>query len=373
VERTRVWRLIAPHLEDPDPSPERDSGNDPATVAINSVRGEALHAAIRYALWVRRALLTEGAFEGIGSLPELAETVDRRLDRAVDPSRAIRAVLGEWFVGLVRLDQTWARSLVARLFPNDPASAVLFSAAWNGYVVFNQPQTEIFEILEAGYELAAERFEEVDEEIYMAANPRERLGEHLFFLRFSGSIDLVEDGIFARFWNVAPAQIRVHVLRDIGWSLEHGDPNMSAEVRARFERTWEWIFARSQEDHASLAAFGAWFGSRQLEDRWLLTRGREILAQGLLLDPDHPVLEALARMAGYHPVEVVEVLRLMIINDSDNDGVLGSTAAVRATLFTLLAAEEEAVREEATAIVHLLGGRGFTEFRDLVGPGDPGF
>ena len=67
-ERARVWRIIEPRLEDPDPSPDRDKDSEPATVAINSVRGEALHAAVRYALWVERALEAEESFAGIALL-----------------------------------------------------------------------------------------------------------------------------------------------------------------------------------------------------------------------------------------------------------------------------------------------------------------
>jgi hypothetical protein len=371
-ERARVWRLIEPHLDDPDPSPRREEGKDPATVAINSVRGEAVHAAIRYGLWVERALGAAGGLEGIASLPELAAAIDRRLDPAVDPSLAIRAVLGQWFVQFVRMDGGWAESLVARLFPPDPGSAERFSAAWNAYVVFNQPRIPMFKILARSYELAAERFEEVDEDLYIAGNPREHLAEHLFFFRFVGSIDLADDGIFARFWAIAPTAVRTHVLRDVGWSLEHGDPEMSEEVRARFTETWEWIFAHGQEDPASLVAFGAWFGAPQLEAGWLLARGREVLELGRQLDPDHPVFQAAARMAGDHPAEVVEVLRLMIVTDAEGWGVQGSTAEVREALSAILAGGQGAVHGEAVAVVHLLGGRGFSEFRDLLSPGGRG-
>ena len=365
-ERARVWKLIEPHLGDPDPLPERDEGNDPATVAINSVRGEALHAAIRYALWVERALGAEEAFEGIDSLPELAEAVDRRLDPAVEPSLAIRAVLGQWFVQFVRMDEEWAASLAPAIFPPDPEGAGFFSAAWNAYVVFNRAWISVFEILRDSYDLAVERFEELDDERYMAGNPLEHLGEHLAYLRFSDTIDLAADGVFARYWSAAPAEIRKHVIRDIGWSLGHGNPQLSEEVRVRMVETWEWIIDQGQAEQESLGQFGAWFGARQFENAWLLAQGRRVLELGVPLDPDHVVYKALPRMAGEHPREVTEILRLMIVTDSEGWSVLGSVDEVRQTLAAVLDSGDEQSRSDATAVLNLLGAKGMTEFRDLI-------
>ena len=365
-ERTRIWRLIEPHLEDPDPSTGRDEGNEPATVAINSVRGEALHAAIYYTFWVERALEAERAFEGIGSLPEFAEAIDSRLDPAVEPSQAIRAVLGQWFVQFVRMDEQWAATLAPTIFPSDPKAADFFSAAWNAYVVFNRAWISVFEILRESYNLAVERFEEVDKERYMAGNPLEHLGEHLVYLRFSGMIDLAAGGLFARFWSAAPVEIRKHVIRDIGWSLGHGNRQLSDDFRSRIVETWEWIAGQNQGERESPGEFGAWFGADQLDDGWLLAQGQRILELGIPLDPDHVVYGALPRMAGAHPREVVEILRLMIVTDSESWSVLGSVDEVRRTLATALDSGIEGARSDGIVVLNLLGARGMSEFRDLM-------
>ncbi|MBS1882237.1 MAG: hypothetical protein JSS97_04695 [Actinobacteria bacterium] len=365
-ERGRVWELIEPHLEDPDPSPARDEESEPATVAINSVRGEALHAAINYAFWVERALSAEESFDGIGSLPEFAAAIDRRLDLDIEPSAAIRAVLGQWFVQFVRMDQGWATTLAPRLFPSDPEEAGLFSAAWNAYVVFNRAWVSVFEILRGSYELAVERFEEPDEDRYMAGNPREHLGEHLIFLRFTSAIDLAADGLFAGFWDAAPVEIRKHVLRDVGWSLQHGYADLSDAVRSEIVETWGWIVTRDGDERESLAEFGAWFGADQLDDGWLLTQGQRLLQQGVPLDPDHVVYGALPRMASSHPREVVELLRLMIVTGPEAWSVLGSVDNVRGTLATVLGSGDENARADAIVVLNLLGARGMSEFRDLI-------
>ena len=55
-ERERIWGLLSVLAEDPDPALAQEArdgaGIDPATLAINMTRGEAMHAAMRYVLWV---------------------------------------------------------------------------------------------------------------------------------------------------------------------------------------------------------------------------------------------------------------------------------------------------------------------------------
>jgi hypothetical protein len=330
------------------------------------VRGESLHAAINYAFWVERALGAEESFEGIASLPEFAAAIDRRVDLDIEPSPAIRAVLGQWFVQFVRMDQSWAATLAPRIFPSDPEEAGLFSAAWNAYVVFNRAWESVFEILRASYALAVERFEEVDEDRYMAGNPREHLGEHLIFLRFTGAIDLAADGLFAGFWDAAPVGIAKHVLRDVGWSLQHSNDDLSDVIRSKIVETWEWIANRDEGEQESLGEFGAWFGAEQLDDGWLLAQGQRLLQLGIPLDPDHVVYGALRRMAGGHPREVVEILRLMIVTGPEAWSVLGSVDEVRETLGTVLGSGDEDAQADTIVVLNLLGARGLSQFRDLV-------
>jgi hypothetical protein len=202
----------------------------------------------------------------------------------------------------------------------------------------------------------------------MAGNPREHLGEHLVFLRFSGTIDLSSGGLFARFWSAAPAEIRKHVIRDVGWSLQHGNPKLPDEIRSRISQTWEWIADHDAEDQETLAEFGAWFGARQLDDSWLLAHGLQLLERGIPLDPDHVVYDALPRLAGEHPREVVELLHLMIVTEAERWSVLGSVDEVRETLATVIDSADEEARALAVGVLNLLGARGMTEFRDLMPP-----
>src|ERR1017187_8973569 len=67
---------------------------DPASLAINTARGQAMHDVVRYALWVARVISGDGkrldtaiSFE---VMTEVRNVLTERLDVAVEPSAAVR-------------------------------------------------------------------------------------------------------------------------------------------------------------------------------------------------------------------------------------------------------------------------------------------
>jgi hypothetical protein len=268
-ERDAIWRLLSTLAEDPDPTPEQEArhdgeGMDPATLAINTTRGEAIHAVVRYVLWVERTLEDDGQPAGIDFAPEAKILLEGHLDLTVEPSLAIRAVYGQWFAQFVRLDKDWARELAPLVFPTTPARSAHFDAAWNTYVVFNRPYTGVFDVLGDAYAYAVQRVGEKDDSAPSADSPGEHLADHLLTYRVLGATPGDGADLFATFWRAAGSALRKQVITRAGWSLERS-PSLDAEVGGRFMATWKWIFDEtSTSDPGALAGFGAWLGSPTL-------------------------------------------------------------------------------------------------------------
>src|SRR5690606_14504662 len=81
--RNEAWHVIQRLMLDPDPSRERELGKvdgfDPVGLAINSIRGNALQAAISYGHWIK-SLTSDAAKEpwrGMASVPELGALLDK--------------------------------------------------------------------------------------------------------------------------------------------------------------------------------------------------------------------------------------------------------------------------------------------------------
>jgi hypothetical protein len=370
-ERDAIWALLTVLAENPDPTPEQEEshngeGMDPATLAINTTRGEAMHAVVRYMLWVERALGDEAQTAGIEYAPEAKGVLEQHLDLTAEPSLAIRAVYGQWFPQFVRLDEGWARQLAPRVFPAARELAAYFDAAWNTYVVFNRPFTSVFGVLGDAYCRAVQKAGEQEDDAARADSPDEHLADHLLTYRVLGATVGGDEDLFARFWKTAGSALRKQVLTRAGWSLEKS-PNLESEIRGRFIATWEWIFGETNaSDPGALAGFGAWLGAPTFDASWLLAQARAVLDLGVHLDPDFVVYRALPRLASDHPREAVAVLRGMVLTDNEGWSLHGAVDETREALRLVLASEDADTRREAEELVHLLGARGMTEFRDLV-------
>lgn len=365
--RGSVWSLLTALAEDPDPTPEREarSGSDdldPATLSINTTRGEALHAVVRYMLWVERTL-ADGRFEGAQSIPEVVALLDRHLNPQTDPSRAVRSVYGQWFPQFARIDKDWAARLAPRVFPLATHEAALFAAAWDAYIVFNRPYTDVLPLLRDAYATAIERLNAGIGARSLAGDPRKRLGEHLVTFRIRGEMPGGDD-LFLTFWAEAESDLRKEVLTSTGWSLGKVE-SLQSDVASRLRATWERIFAGEPDDPA-LAGFGAWLETRALAGDWLLQQALAVLGRGIHLEPDFVVYEALSRLTPYHPGMAIDVLRRMISTESEDWSVHGSRAEVRQAIDAALTADDSATQQRAREVVDLLAARGMTTFRELL-------
>jgi len=369
-EREAIWRLLAVLAEDPDPRPEQEQrpsggGMDPATLSINTTRGEAIHAVIRYILWVERSLGETTETARIEFAVEAKNVLERHLDPAVDPSLAIRSIYGQWFPQFVRLDKDWSRLLAPRVFPTTPELSPQFDAAWNTYVRFNEPYTDVFRVLRDAYAHAVQTTDEESNSASGPDSPREHLAHHLLTYHVLGATTEEED-LFAISWRTAGTELRKQIITRAGWSLERS-PKLDPKIGKRFVSTWEWIFEEtSTTDPNALAGFGAWLGITTFDDDWLLKQARAVLELDVHLDPDFVVYKALPRLAPEHPREAVEVLRRMVLTDSEGWSLHGETDETREALRLVLTTDDANTRKDAEELVHLLGARGMTEFRDLV-------
>ncbi|MEW6724485.1 MAG: hypothetical protein AB1331_06145 [Bacillota bacterium] len=377
--REKVWRILKPVTEDPEPTPEHEeryggSNMDPATLSINTTRGEAMHAVVRYALWVRRHMEGQADAEdqhrrGFDEMPEVREVLDARLDVAQEPSLAIRAVYGQWFPWLVLLDSEWARDSAARIFPIGQGEEALLEAAWNTYVTFCRPYDNVLDILREQYRHAVERIGCRRDDTRWLANPDERLAEHLMVFYWRGKLSL-EDPLLTAFWENATDALRGHALGYVGHALEQTSGEIPAEVLDRLTQLWAVRLAWAKQSQSptdlvkEMAAFGRWFVSDKFDVGWAIAQLSESLQLVHQTDLDHMVLEHLARTVETHPVESAQCLRIIAEGDREGWNLSAGRDHVRRILEVAL--RNPTAGEEAERIIHYLGSRGFLEFRNLL-------
>ncbi len=377
--RQRVWAILKPLTDDPDPTPEHEqryggSNMDPATLSINTTRGEAMHAVVRYALWVRRHVQKEPRSEewlkkGFEQMPEVREVLQAHLAPTREPSLAIRSVYGQWFPWLVMLDPNWARANAARIFPQDQASEAFFEAAWNTHIAFCGPDDNVLEILKPYYGLAADRIGGQRDDKRWLADPDEKLAEHLMVFYWRGKLPF-DDSLLVGFWEKAPDDLRAHAMAFVGRALNYAEEDIPAAVMNRLKELWAQRLAAATRaaDKSKFAkevsAFGWWFASGKLDTGWALDQLLASLELGRRTEPARMVLETLATTAQTHPLESVRCLRLIAEGDRQGWELYAGRNDVRPIL--QLGMENTDAREEAKQLIHYLGSRGFLDFRDLL-------
>jgi len=377
--REQLWRILSPLTEDVEPNPQHEgrfggSNMDPLTLSINTNRGKAMHAVIRYALWVRRddeKTHPERVQLGWKAISEVRGVLEAHLDSQVDPSPAIRAVYGERLPWLVLIDPEWVSSNLGRLFPTNPNEAPLREAMWETYLA-NNPYDNVFDLLKREYRRAVEELAELNPvtDRRRFVDPVERLAQHLMILYWRGRLTWDnEDGILPRFFDVAPDDARGEALNFVGHSLWRGDfevpLDQSARLRELWSRRWGEVRRDPQGHRKEAAAFGWWFASKKLPDDWLLQQLLEVLAAGFALDADHLVLERLADLAQANPAETAHAVRLLISASPESHFLLISNEPLRRIVSIALDSDRSQAQQEGRHLLNELGAMGYRALDDL--------
>jgi hypothetical protein len=365
--RTASWNLLVPLTQDPDPTPadESKSSMDPATYSINTVRGEAMHAVIQYALWVYRARAdrddeSHGTFR---YMPEVKDVLEFHLIETNDPSAAIRAVYGQYLPWLILLDRDWVVSTLGRILPVGEENTRLREAAWTTYLQMCRAYDNVFEVLKTEYSRAVESLSDrKDVEAERGVN----LGKHLIVLVARGLVSPVDPADLSyRFFNGANDVDAAHALREVGQSLRSAD-EVVPEIIKRLQAMWQMLFELGKKDQhiETLKSFGWWFASGKFDTSWSVEMLLLVIDLCGEIDADFAIAERLAAAALEQPVAALDGLRALIRASRPGWSLLGWKDSAKTVLKAALGAVE--TRDTARATINELGAMGNIEFRELL-------
>ena len=345
-----------------------------SNLSINTVRGEAIHSCIRYALWIRRNTVRladgdEAAFSGFSEMPELLEVLDSHLDANFDPTRTIRAVYGQWFHTLFLIDSHWAVENIPRIFPIIEGESELRRAAMDSYLHFNNPYRQTYGLLRQQYALAVEELDLPIKGVGILDEPRNRLADHVMVMYWQGLLAYDEaEGLLSRFFSKAPDSVRAHALGFVGRSLHNSEDELSQEILERLKKLMHLRIEAAQQsgNSSELGQFGWWFSSGKFNDDWAIARLQEVLKLTRAVEPDFKIISTLVDVASRMPREAIETLRLFVDEVSEPWQISSRQEDIGKILRRGLEAESYEVRTETIAVIHGLGAKGYREFRYLL-------
>ena len=328
AERERIWTIIEKLSDDPNPSAEHEAryggtNMDPYTLAINTVRPQAIDAAIQYAFWVRGNIVGDSAENqrpeaGFSFAPEAGRLIEQHLVPERDPSHAVRAAIGHWLASLVWFDASWVNRNWDGLFPEREDLVPLAQATWGAHVQYGRLFTSTFELAPM-YRGAL--LHPIGGEKHDDRSPDNRLAEHILTFYWWGLITLDEpDNLVALLFNSGTAVQRQHAIQYVGWTLGRTHEAIPIDVLARVQKLWDWRFAvlaaeaKSANAATKVAAieeleeFGHWFASKKLKLEWALTRFEAVVEITGGTQRGHSALEFLAEVAKDKPLAAASIL-----------------------------------------------------------------
>jgi len=338
----RALAVIESVTNDPHPTPDDEEkygppNMSPEDLSLNSVRSRALEAVIEYGVW-KHQRHPDSSFE------EVITIVDRHLDPAIDPSVAVRSVIGRNFSNLVAFDCSWAESAASRIFPAEEELRHLWTAAWDGYLWRGLRNKPTWLALRDQYALAVRRVEPGNDERRQRGRDQ-ALGNHLVSLYWSGEIGF-EDGLLADLLAVADEELRHSLLEAVGRGLVPDGPQLEEPVLQRLVALWNSrVTAARTNPSGELSAFGWWFCSSQIPLVVRFQGLRNALALSGHAEPAHQVVECLAALSSEYPRNAAELLGALA--EGEDEGwrfTLWDESAAQIIKTAVASGDTEAVR-----------------------------
>jgi hypothetical protein len=387
--RPEAWGVLEKLTEDPEPTPEdegkyfENNNAEPSSLSINTVRGEAVHAVVQYALWVRRGFESSADRDaliarGFAEMPEVRVVLERGLDESAEPTLTIRSVYGRWAPWLHFLEPEWFEKNVAKIFPPNPELHRMWDSSWGTYVVLCEPYNDVIRVLEPQYRLAIGRIGEYEFGKSHLGDPDSALAGHLLTQHWRGRLASPRDpGLLRDFYAKAPDKLRGGATASVGKALLNDPGEVAGVVIDRMKDLWAMRIEAARSSNQGegfveeMKAFSWWFASKKFEDSWSVQRLLQTLQIVKRVDADMLVVERLAEFAPRFPLQVVDCLALIVEGDEEGLGILGWKRDARNALAGALGSGEAEAKKKGRELVHKLGGLGYFEFRDLLGePGE---
>jgi hypothetical protein len=375
-DREIVWSILQPLTEDPDPTPKNEEefleSSGPLSIAINSTRGNAIEAVIKYSLWVKQNLENKNSNLDFGfkTIPEAKEVLESHLNWNKDPSLAIRSIYGQYFPWIHLLDKGWTQKQIDQIFPMEEKHQLKWEAAWDAFINHCEPYKDIFDTLLPKYVLAVSRLGISSNFKELNHGREEHLTEHLtiYFLRGKFSLEDTQNP-FVSFWGKASKELKLHSLSYLGRILFDTEEIIEADALARLKKLWEWRLEQinidsSYSDFIELSSFGWWFSSKQFESTWALPMLKKALQKSGKIKTSHNVVKKLSELDVQFLKEAIVCFDMILESDKDGWKIIGWMEEAKALLKRGLNSDEAKLKAKST--IHKLGEKGYFEFGELL-------
>lgn len=298
----------------PNAEDDKRESNEPASVAVNSVRGQAYRAFVQFTYNEGNDVLSK----------EAKEIFEQVLNN--DKSNAVRFTLGQFLASFYYRDITFVRNLLPKIFPKNKESEKQYFATWEGYLSVSVYK-ELFIELKDYYLYAIT----IDPENYPERKYLKGLDESLaahLALAYMHFDDLkIGDPLFEIFWKTRNETRHFEFISFIGrhcinrskiedaWFKNNG---VSKEKIIDF---WNWIITTDISiEQKAFAGFGFWINPdvEVIEDKIVVKNLAATLKKSEGdFDWDYGLTKRITKFAELDPKSTLEVIREFLLLNNE--------------------------------------------------------
>ncbi|MEO0434492.1 MAG: hypothetical protein AAF151_22645, partial [Cyanobacteria bacterium J06656_5] len=378
--RTQIWGILEALTSDrfvtPSFTPQYQGTNMGAyQSAINTVRGKAMQAVVRYAAWIRQDIEEPiEVFRNFEDMPEVKRVLEWHLDPQEDPSFLIRSVYGRFFPFLFSLAPDWTQQRINLIFPERPDFKDWFDAAWEGYL-FNRLYIDVVNILRGKYNYAVKSLSLHAQSNRCQSESSKFLTNHLFFLFWSGNLNLGENDNLLEFFLVhAPKEARENFMWSFGWEFLYGKFEGNDEEQCkRLQNFLEWRIRQAQEFKSDKEQFSdlkylSWIvASGELDNQWAIDKLIDVLDILGTVDQCDELLNHFEELAHALPQKIIKCISLLAEYTKAYEWFARHRRSHYTSIFqTVLASRDEKAHKATEDLISRLLARNFGNYRDLL-------
>lgn len=349
----------------PDIDDDERESNEPAFVAVNSVRGQAYRTFVQFTY-----------NEGSKELSKEAKTI---FERIVDneKSNAVRFTLGQFLASFYYRDIDFVRSLLPKIFPQKPESKGQYFATWEGYLSTSLYK-ELFVELKDHYVNAIKiNSEEYPKRKYLKGLD-ESLATHLALAYAHFDEFKIGDPLFNLFWETPNETRHYEFVSFIGrhcMNRDQAGDQWLKENSVKKEKIidfWNWIIKTDIPlEPKTFAGFGLWINPNIeiIEDKIVIRNLPMTLKKSRGdFDWEYGLTKRITKFAELDPKVTLKVIHEYLIVESELN------PHRRAPLFSLehemkkaleIIYKEALLKKDVEDLIALLIEKGSNSFWDL--------
>lgn len=298
----------------PDAENDKRESNEPAHIAVNSVRGQAYRAFVQFTYNEGDKILSD----------DVKILYEHVLD--TDTSNAVRFTVGQFLASFYFRDIPFIKGLLPKLFPKAEAGKEkAYFATWEGYLT-SSLYKELFEELKDYYKYAIEISSDTYPDRKYLKGLDETLAVHiaLAYAHFDFNIG---DSLFDLFWNTPNEARHYEFVSFLGrtcitrsqagdtWFTEN---KVSKEKLIEF---WNWIISTGISiEPKAFSGFGFWINpDKEIIDEKIIVKNLVVVMEKSEgeVDWDYGLTRRIKVFAEIDPENTLKVIKNFLLHDGE--------------------------------------------------------